>query len=64
MMVHCMYLTVGSVGLRKGMPYILEVAQRLKGQAKFRVVGSIDITSEARYLLEKQVELVGQGTKK
>ena len=40
-------LTVGAVGLRKGSPYVLEVARALQGVAQFRMVGSIGITAEA-----------------
>ena len=52
-------LTVGAVGLRKGSPYVGEVARRLKGQAEFRMVGPIDIQSEVRDQLAKSVELTG-----
>ncbi|ASF45699.1 hypothetical protein CEK71_06215 [Methylovulum psychrotolerans] len=53
-------LTIGSVGLRKGAPYILESAQHLKGRAIFRMVGSVDILPAAEAKLREHVELTGQ----
>lgn len=44
-------LTVG-VGLRKGTPYILEVAKKLKNIAEFRLIGSIGNISES---VKKQI---------
>lgn len=52
-------LTVGAVGLRKGSPYVGEVARRLAGQAQFRMVGPIDIQPEAQEKLSKCVQLTG-----
>ena len=52
-------LTVGAVGLRKGSPYVGEVARKLKGQSQFRMVGPIDIQPEMREQLIKNVELTG-----
>lgn len=52
-------LTVGAVGLRKGSPYVGEVARTLKGQVQFRMVGPIDIQPEAYEQLKKNVELTG-----
>lgn len=52
-------LTVGTVGLRKGTPYILEAAQHLKGKAHFRLVGSLHIQPEAIAQLQNWVELIG-----
>jgi glycosyltransferase involved in cell wall biosynthesis len=52
-------LTVGSVGLRKGSPYVLEAARRLKGKAQFRMVGSIEIRKEAQIELREHLELIG-----
>ncbi len=53
-------LTVGSVGLRKGTPYVLEVAKRLKGKAVFRMVGPINVSAQATSSLQENLELVGQ----
>jgi glycosyltransferase involved in cell wall biosynthesis len=52
-------LTVGSVGLRKGTPYILEAARALGGRAQFRMVGGIDVSEEAAHGLAEHVELTG-----
>ncbi len=52
-------LTVGSVGLRKGLPYVLRAAELLGGAAQFRVVGPIGVGAEARRRLEAAVDLVG-----
>ena len=52
-------LTVGAVGLRKGSPYVLEAAKQLKGQAVFRMVGSIAVTREAETKLREHLELTG-----
>ncbi|MBE9166969.1 glycosyltransferase family 4 protein [Pleurocapsales cyanobacterium LEGE 06147] len=53
-------LTVGSVGLRKGTPYILEAAKRLKGKAIFRMVGPIHVSPTATSALVEHLELLGQ----
>ncbi len=53
-------LTVGSVGLRKGFPYVLEAAKRLKEQAIFRAVGPIQVSFGARVSLEENLQLMGQ----
>ena len=52
-------LTVGSVGLRKGSPYVLEAARQLKGRAQFRMVGGIGVTREAEVQLREHLELTG-----
>jgi hypothetical protein len=52
-------LTVGAIGLRKGSPYVLEVAKALGGQAKFRMVGSHPIGPQSRQALEAVLELTG-----
>lgn len=52
-------LTVGTVGLRKGSPYVLEAAKRLKGMAQFRMVGSFGISTPVRAELAEHVQLVG-----
>jgi hypothetical protein len=52
-------LTVGQVGLRKGSPYVLGAAQRLKGLAVFRLAGSIGILPGVQSLLADSLELIG-----
>ncbi|HWQ92138.1 MAG TPA: glycosyltransferase family 4 protein [Clostridia bacterium] len=52
-------LTVGAVGLRKGSPYVLESAKRLKGLASFRMVGRVEAGPRVRAELSQFVELVG-----
>jgi glycosyltransferase involved in cell wall biosynthesis len=52
-------LTVGAVGLRKGTPYVLEAARRLRGRAEFRMVGSTAISELARRELAIHVQLLG-----
>jgi glycosyltransferase involved in cell wall biosynthesis len=52
-------LTVGGIGLRKGSPYVAAAAQRLRGQAVFRMVGPCDLLPAARAALADAVELVG-----
>lgn len=52
-------LTVGEVGLRKGSPYVLAAAQRLGDAARFRMVGAVQASLEARGELEQRVELCG-----
>lgn len=53
-------LTVGSVGLRKGSPYVLAAARQLRGQAQFRMVGPMpDLTVTAKARLADALELIG-----
>lgn len=52
-------LTVGQVGFRKGSPYVLEAAQRLKGLAVFRLIGPMGVLPGARSLLADSLELIG-----
>ena len=52
-------LSVGAVGLRKGSPYVLGAAKALMGQAEFRMVGSIEVQSHARKLLDSALVLTG-----
>jgi glycosyltransferase involved in cell wall biosynthesis len=52
-------LTAGTVGLRKGAPYIASAAQILKRKAEFRVVGPLDVTPHAQKLLGEHVALLG-----
>ncbi|MFC3694939.1 glycosyltransferase family 4 protein [Chenggangzhangella methanolivorans] len=52
-------LTVGGVGLRKGSPYVLEAARRLRGVAEFRLVGGLDVSHAARSRLAEAATLTG-----
>ena len=52
-------LTVGTVGLRKGSPYVLEAAKQLQGRAQFRLIGGIEVEREAEAQLRKHLELTG-----
>jgi hypothetical protein len=52
-------LTVGAVGLRKGSPYVLSVAQILRGKAEFRMAGALNIAPYAENLLRRHVTLLG-----
>jgi hypothetical protein len=52
-------LTIGTVGLRKGIPYVLEAAKQLKGRATFRVVGPVQVLPDAAAQLSEHVELLG-----
>lgn len=53
-------LTVGSIGLRKGAPYLLEAAKRLEGHVVFRMVGPVGVLPSAEAKLQEHVELIGQ----
>ena len=52
-------LTIGEVGLRKGSPYVLKAAQRLKGRAVFRMVGIWGVLRGVREAMQADVELTG-----
>lgn len=51
-------LTVGSVGLRKGSPYVVETARRLKDHAHFRLVGPAHVSQAARKALAENLEFI------
>lgn len=53
-------LFVGQVGLRKGAPYILEAARRMKGRAVFRMVGALPANEAVARSLKEHVEAVGK----
>ena len=53
-------LTVGTVGLRKGSPYVLEAARRLGSEARVRLVGSVDVQPPAQQNLAEATELTGR----
>lgn len=52
-------LTVGTVSLRKGAPYVLEAAVRLYDAAEFRWVGPIKLTEHCSRKLSEHVHLTG-----
>jgi glycosyltransferase involved in cell wall biosynthesis len=52
-------LTVGSVCLRKGAPYVLAAARDLRGQAEFRFTGAIQILPAAEKEMRGHVDLPG-----
>jgi hypothetical protein len=52
-------LTIGTVDLRKGSPYVLEAAKQMRGQAIFRMVGAGAVPPSASAGLEGVVELKG-----
>jgi len=53
-------LTVGSVNLRKGAPYTMEIAKLCRDTANFRMVGSIEVAPSAERELRTYVDLVGR----
>jgi glycosyltransferase involved in cell wall biosynthesis len=52
-------LTMGTVGLRKGAPYVMETARRMQGRATFRMVGLLDVSESAEAELRRAVDLTG-----
>jgi glycosyltransferase involved in cell wall biosynthesis len=52
-------LTMGTVCLRKGMPYVAQAAEALRGQMTFRVVGPCRLKSAGLEELRSVVELFG-----
>jgi glycosyltransferase involved in cell wall biosynthesis len=52
-------LTVGTVNLRKGAPWLLALATALKDSVHFRWVGSLQISKEAQLEMLGHVELTG-----
>ncbi|MBA4388069.1 MAG: hypothetical protein C0404_08820 [Verrucomicrobia bacterium] len=52
-------LSVGEVGLRKGSPYVLAAARKLKGKATFRMVGLAALPDMVKKILSSELELVG-----
>lgn len=52
-------LTVGTVGLRKGTPYAVEVAAKLRGLATFRWVGTFKMADNAKAELGPDVDFTG-----
>jgi glycosyltransferase involved in cell wall biosynthesis len=52
-------LTVGQVGLRKGVAYVVETARLIGSAAEFRWVGPVDLLPNARSYVERYVTLTG-----
>jgi len=52
-------LSVGAVGLRKGTPYAIDAARRMRGRAVFRWVGPYKLAPQARAELGTDVEFTG-----
>jgi glycosyltransferase involved in cell wall biosynthesis len=52
-------LCAGAVGLRKGAPYVFAAAQALRGRARFRWVGGIELLPEATSRMAEAVQLTG-----
>lgn len=52
-------LTVGTVGLRKGAPYLAATAKALAGRADFRAIGPVALSPYGSGQLQRQVDLVG-----
>jgi len=52
-------LTVGSVGLRKGTPYVLEAAKLMGPRAQFRAVGPIDLRPDVWRDISSHVQVLG-----
>lgn len=52
-------LTVGSVGLRKGAPYVLEAARRLHPSVEFRMVGPCHLAAARQRELADALDLYG-----
>jgi glycosyltransferase involved in cell wall biosynthesis len=52
-------LTIGTVGLRKGTPYLLAAAEALGCHATFRLVGGLECDAAAVRRVSQFVELVG-----
>jgi glycosyltransferase involved in cell wall biosynthesis len=53
-------LTVGTVCLRKGAPYVAAIARQWRGRAEFRMAGPIELTEHGRRELADSVELLGR----
>ena len=53
-------LTVGAAGLRKGTPYVLEAALRMRGRASFRLVGPVPLPATRRVQLSEALDMTGQ----
>ena len=53
-------LTVGTVCLRKGAPYIGQAARQWRGRAEFRVAGPVELTDHGRRALSESVSLLGR----
>ncbi|QDY70479.1 glycosyltransferase family 4 protein [Qingshengfaniella alkalisoli] len=52
-------LTAGAVGLRKGSPYVMEAAERMKEKAEFRMVGPVNLPEAPLKRLRATIEVLG-----
>lgn len=52
-------LTIGEVGLRKGIGYAAAVAEMLKGVAEFRWIGAVSLVPRARAEVGRRIDLTG-----
>ncbi|MFZ1056727.1 MAG: glycosyltransferase family 4 protein, partial [Opitutaceae bacterium] len=52
-------LTVGAVGLRKGIPYVAEAARKLRGDCQFRLVGPLQAPASIAQRLSADLEYLG-----
>lgn len=53
-------LMVGTVGLRKGAPYLAEAARQSQDFATFRAVGPVELTNRGRNRLAEHVSVTGR----
>jgi glycosyltransferase involved in cell wall biosynthesis len=53
-------ITIGTVGLRKGAPYVLQVAEAMRGRAEFHWLGRVDLSEFGRRQMASHVMLEGQ----
>ncbi len=52
-------LTVGRIGLRKGIPYVVEAASRLRDIAEFRIAGPLQLLPAAKKTVEDEISVSG-----
>ncbi len=52
-------LVAGSLGLRKGTPYVIEAARKLRGLADFKLAGTVTVDASALKYLPPNVEILG-----
>jgi len=56
-------LVVGTVGLRKGAPYVLRAAQALAGKARFAWAGHSNLSNYAHELMKSSISMLGHLTR-
>jgi glycosyltransferase involved in cell wall biosynthesis len=52
-------LTVGTICLRKGVPYVMAAAQQLGARAEFRMAGAIQILPKAEKQVRQYIQVIG-----